>query len=144
MRKFIYSKTNSVSKASKDVEDKTKEVFLPLTLKKDKYKSLIEMVSDYDYPIEKHFYETKDKYINAVFRISGPRGTTAQANKLLGERKPVVIYQHGLLDSCASVCCCALDSMAFFFAEKGFDVWMNNSRGNRFSRHHAYMDPGVH
>jgi hypothetical protein len=46
-------------------------------VKKDKYKTLMEMVRDYDYPIEKHFYETKDNYINCVFRISGPRGTKA-------------------------------------------------------------------
>jgi len=32
------------------------------------------MVTDYGYPIEKHFYETADHYINCVHRISGPRG----------------------------------------------------------------------
>ena len=52
--------------------------------KEDKFKTFVELVTDYDYPIEKHFYETKDNYINCVFRISGPRGTKAIENKLLG------------------------------------------------------------
>ena len=47
------------------------------------------------------------------------------------------------MDSCAGICCDGLNSMAFFFADAGFDVWMNNSRGTRFSRHHKYFDPDV-
>jgi len=52
----------------------------------------MEMVMDYEYPIEKHFYTTADGYINCVFRISGPIGTTAENNAKLKNKKPVVIY----------------------------------------------------
>lgn len=133
-----------VNKITYTMNDMTRDVGEYLTKKKDKYKSFMEMVIDYDYPIEKHFYTTKDGYINTVFRISGPRGTTSINNSQFNEEKPVVVYQHGLLDSCAGICCDGLDSLAFLLVEAGCDLWLNNSRGSRFSRNHKYFDPDVH
>lgn len=31
-------------------------------------------------------------------------------------------------------------SMAFRLVEKGFDVWVNNSRGTKYSLEHKYID----
>ncbi len=60
--------------------------------KHDKYKSLLELVVSYNYPIEKYFYETKDGHINCVYRISGPKYTKAWENEHLNQKRPVVIY----------------------------------------------------
>ena len=73
------------------MEKKVEETFVhPLSTKHDKYKGLLELVTDYGYPIEKYFYETKDHYVNCVFRVSGQRGTKPKEN--WGKRKPVIIY----------------------------------------------------
>ena len=108
--------------------------------KADKYKTLFEMVTGHGYPIEKHLYETPDGYVNCVHRVSGPRGTLAKDNAKLMIQKPVIILQHGFMDSSASFLCDGPDSMALFLADLGYDVWLNNTRGNKFSKQHRFLD----
>lgn len=104
--------------------------------------SLNQIVKSYGYPFERHYYETADGYINMCIRISGPKGSDPIKNKANGgPKRPVVILQHGIFDSCTAWILNGENSLAFILADNDFDVWINNNRGNRFNRHHVHLDP---
>lgn len=86
------------------------------------------------YPLEKHVYTTSDGYINTLYRIPGKSKEDSEPGK------PVVLYQHGLVDSCVSILDGELNSIGIRLVNLGYDLWLNNSRGNRYSRDHRFID----
>jgi len=44
------------------------------------------------------------------------------------------------MDSCAGWILNGQQSLAYILADLNYDVWMNNSRGNRYSRQHISLD----
>ena len=55
---------------------------------------------------------------------------------------PAVMLQHGLMAS-SDTWIANKDELApaFRLAREGFDVWLGNNRGNKFSRHHRSINP---
>jgi pimeloyl-ACP methyl ester carboxylesterase len=55
---------------------------------------------------------------------------------------PAVLLQHGLF---ASSDCWIMnynsEAPAYYFAKHGYDVWLGNNRGNKFSRKHIKLNP---
>ena len=58
------------------------------------------------------------------------------------ENKPVLFIQHGFMDSSDPFVINEPDrALATVAAFEGYDVWLGNHRGNRYSRQHIRLDP---
>lgn len=100
------------------------------------YKTLTatQLAEQYGYPAETHEVVTEDGYILTLDRITGSARSPPAADK------PVVLLVHGLLDCSPSwVFPGPNKGFALILADWGYDVWVANTRGNRYSRRHQNL-----
>ena len=86
------------------------------------------------YNIENHFMNTKDGYRLQIFRV---RLVEEELNKLPTNLRKnfnqVILMQHALVDSADSYFFSGEKSQGYYFVNKGYDVWLGNNRGNKYS-----------
>ncbi|KAH7520906.1 hypothetical protein FEM48_Zijuj08G0195400 [Ziziphus jujuba var. spinosa] len=96
----------------------------------------ISLVKKQGYICEEHTVTTKDGYILSMQRI--PLGRSEGKG---GSRVPVVL-QHGvLMDGVTWLLLHPEKSLAFLLADNGYDVWIANTRGTKYSQGHVSLNP---
>ncbi|XP_017042737.1 lipase 1 [Drosophila ficusphila] len=83
-----------------------------------------DLIKKYGYPAETHKIQAKDGFVLTAHRIPKPGA------------QPVLMV-HGLFDSSvAYVILGPKRSLGFLLSDLGYDIWLLNTRGNRYSRKH--------
>ncbi|KAG1176316.1 hypothetical protein G6F70_006433 [Rhizopus microsporus] len=119
-----------------------------------------------NYNCEQHVVLTKDNYLLCVHRIPSVKTEHRKVKKFepqeeieiidnldkfvqikhpkpLGyQGKPVVLLYHGFLMS-SEVWVSNIDeyrNLPFVLAQRGYDVWLGNARGNKYSQYHLHLN----
>eukprot|EP01114_Cavostelium_apophysatum_P021654 TRINITY_DN761_c0_g1_i1.p1 TRINITY_DN761_c0_g1~~TRINITY_DN761_c0_g1_i1.p1 ORF type:complete len:428 (+),score=105.59 TRINITY_DN761_c0_g1_i1:91-1374(+) len=95
--------------------------------------SFVELVAHHGYKAEEHYAQTPDGYVLGIHRI-----TPKDPSNVRG----VVFFQHGFMQNSESfIVRGPAKSLPYQLVEAGYDVWLGNNRGNKYSYKHLQYSP---
>lgn len=96
---------------------------------------IVDIVHAHDFKVHEHVVQTKDGYLLSIHRILSSAEGGSSVNK------PIVYLHHGLLTNSELFVLGEKTEkcLPFVLVNAGYDVWLGNNRGNKYSRKHLLL-----
>ena len=129
-----FRKFSSSTASDKPVEGELDDEKDSLEQKIVNANDIVDIVHAHGFKVHEHVVQTKDGYLLSIHRILPPSGKIPTNEK-------VIYMHHGLLTNSELFVLGETKEkcLPFILVEQGYDVWLGNNRGNKYSRKHLIL-----